>query len=132
MPDDDEAIVKAVDAFIANEGLEQVESYVKRGRKFDALEIGDLEDRWVAAFKDWAACRSRREPGDPAEMDDAMAEIVLRGGQPPLARVRAEFNALRAAQDERMRDPATLLRMERDVAEQVDAFVEESKGKPPN
>ena len=42
-------------AFLENEKLEQTRDYLRRGRPYAGLAPADLQARWVAAFRDFAA-----------------------------------------------------------------------------
>ena len=55
-------------AYLENELFEQAEDYVKRGRVLAQVDDKELEQRWIACFKEWAACpysklRKPRNPG---------------------------------------------------------------------
>jgi hypothetical protein len=121
-----------VEAYLNNRLLEEIEAYTKRGRTFAKLEIEELESQWAAAFKRWATKRLRREPCDSREMDDFLAELALRDRQPPLHLVRAEFDALCAAQDEQHQKPGVLARMERQFTDELDAFLQSVSRKRKN
>ena len=81
--------------------LEETESYLVRGRRFERLSKEDLSERWIAGFKAW--CRDRTLELQ-REFDDAAAELMLRGEEPPFDAVRDETAALA---DEAARDVST-------------------------
>jgi hypothetical protein len=124
----------ALEAYLANQTLEEAAAYAQRGRQFAMLENDDLEGRWAAAFRLWAECRIDRHSIDSQEMDDLAAEIALRGKQVPLNLVRREFEALRKAQRQHMREMSAeaLSNFDRQLGEDVTAFLESAKLKKPN
>lgn len=79
---------QAAAAFIENEKLEQMQAYLGRGRRYAALAPADLEARWVAAFRDFAADIGDDE--DLVRMFDLEAEYRLRGLDLPERLVAAE------------------------------------------
>ena len=81
--------------------LEETESYLVRGRRFERLSKEDLSERWIAGFKAW--CKDRTLELQ-REFDDAAAELMLRGEEPPFDAVRDETAALA---DEAARDVST-------------------------
>lgn len=83
---------QATAAFIENEKLEQTQAYVGRGRRYAALAPADLEARWVAAFRDFAADIGDDE--DLVRMFDLEAEYRLRSLVLPEQLVAAEQEAL--------------------------------------
>jgi hypothetical protein len=38
--------------FLAHELMNETTDYMRRGRRFGALELSELNDRWIAAFRD--------------------------------------------------------------------------------
>jgi len=79
---------QATAAFLENEKLEQMQAYLGRGRRYAALAPADLEARWVAAFRDFAADIGDDE--DLVRMFDLEAEYRLRGLDLPERLVAAE------------------------------------------
>jgi len=96
--DDDPEVLQTV---LRAAALEETESYLVRGRRFERLSKEDLSERWIAGFKAW--CRDRTLELQ-REFDDAAAELMLRGEEPPFDAVRDETAALA---DEAARDVST-------------------------
>jgi hypothetical protein len=44
-----------VEAWLANKDLEDLESYLKRGRQLANVPLKDLRERWLAMMRAWAA-----------------------------------------------------------------------------
>jgi hypothetical protein len=65
--------------------MNETKDYLERGRRFAKSTFEDLNREWVAAFNGLFVDgdRSRRR-----DMDDAAAEIRLRGREPPYDTVR--------------------------------------------
>lgn len=132
MADDDDTGYVEMLAFLENEVLQDVEAYMKAGRRFAALEDADLDARWVDRFKWWVAHYG--EPVDHTEMDECQAEMALRKRQPPLHLVQPEWAKMRAAQNERLRTltPTELAQREMRITEDVAKFKRAAKDKPSN
>jgi hypothetical protein len=82
------------EAWLQNELLEQTRDYVTRGRRFERLRIDQLNEEWAKAFRQFV----RRQIGPHArDMDDAGAELRLRGEEFPTQLVMSEMEQLRAA-----------------------------------
>ena len=82
------------EAWLQNELLEQTRDYVTRGRRFERLRIDQLNEEWAKAFRQFV----RRQIGPYVrDMDDAGAELRLRGEEFPTHLVTAEVEQLRAA-----------------------------------
>jgi hypothetical protein len=82
------------EALLQNALLEETGSYLTRGRRFENLEIGQLNEVWAKAIRQFV----RQQVGPHVrDMDDAGAEIRLRGAELPLGLVTAELDQLRAA-----------------------------------
>ena len=74
--------------------LEQTRDYLTRGRRFERLRIDQLNEEWAKAFRQFV----RRQIGPYVrDMDDAGAELRLRGEEFPTHLVTAEVELLRAA-----------------------------------
>lgn len=82
------------DIWVQNELLEQTKDYLARGRRFSRLKIDDLNERWAAAFRQFV--RERNGP-HARDMDDAGAELRLRGNKFPTHLVAREVEQLRLA-----------------------------------
>lgn len=82
------------DIWVQNELLEQTKDYLARGRRFYRLKIDDLNETWAAAFRQFV--RQRNGP-QARDMDDAGAELRLRGNKFPTHLVTLEVDQLRLA-----------------------------------
>jgi hypothetical protein len=111
-------------AFMTSEGLDRTADYARRGRRFNGLDADDLNTRWIAAFRVWAA-----NPRDRAESDDLEAELQLRGLKPPYDRVRKEFDALIAAAEAVMagNNPKRSLELSVELLRNLVEFVRKTK-----
>jgi hypothetical protein len=85
MTDDTDPLLES---FMHHELMEETTGYLQRGRAHRMLETAEVEDRWVEAFKAWAAGGYK---GGARDMDDCGAELRLRGLDPPYERVSAEI-----------------------------------------
>ena len=82
------------EVWLQNELLEQTRDYLTRGRRFERLRIDQLNEEWAKAFRQFV----RRQIGPYVrDMDDAGAELRLRGEEFPTHLVTAEVEQLRAA-----------------------------------
>ena len=82
------------EAWLQNELLEQTRDYLTRGQRFERLRIDQLNEEWAKAFRQFV----RRQIGPHIrDMDDAGAELRLRGEEFPTHLVTAEVEQLRAA-----------------------------------
>jgi hypothetical protein len=99
-------VSQVVQALIDDDRMEQTRSYLQRGRRFAGLEIDALNARWVAAFKLYAAPKGVGPHMGPhvRDMEDADAEIRIRGLQVPGHLVEAEFKSWEARVDRQMRE----------------------------
>jgi hypothetical protein len=87
--DDPESEYRALaEEFLAHELMSETADYVQRGRRFGSLELSELSDRWISAFRD-AFTNSMADR--VVEMNDLAAELRLRGLDPPYDRVAAEI-----------------------------------------
>ena len=80
--------------WIQNELLEQTRDYLTRGRHFERLRLDRLNEEWAKAFRQFVTQRIGPHLRD---MDDAGAELRLRGEEFPTYLVTAEVEQLRAA-----------------------------------
>jgi hypothetical protein len=85
-------------AFLENEKLEQTQDYLRRGRPYAGLVPADLQARWIAAFRDFAA--DIGDDDDLVRMFDLEAEYRLRGLRLPEELVAAEQEALDRGMEE--------------------------------
>lgn len=82
------------EAWVQNELLEQTRDYLTRGRRFERLRLDQLNVEWAKAFRQFV----RRQIGPHLRnMDDAGAELRLRGEEFPTYLVMLEVEQLRAA-----------------------------------
>jgi hypothetical protein len=82
------------EAWVQNELLEQTRDYLTRGRRFERLRLDQLNVEWAKAFRQFV--RQRIGP-HLRNMDDAGAELRLRGEEFPTYLVMLEVEQLRAA-----------------------------------
>ncbi|MBX9942916.1 MAG: hypothetical protein K2Y40_02445 [Reyranella sp.] len=108
-------------AFLENEKLEQTRDYLRRGRPYAGLAPAELEPRWVAAFRDFAA--DVGDDDDLVRMFDLEAEYRLRGLRLPEELVAAEQEALdRGMTDWLAEDPDSWDDMADQVMDEIAAF----------
>jgi hypothetical protein len=81
------------DEFLAHELMNETADYVRRGRRFLSLPLSELNERWIAAFRDVV---SNSMVDRVVDMDDFAAELRLRELDPPLDRVADEVAKLTA------------------------------------
>ena len=79
------------DAFLQSALMDETGDYVQRGRRFEALPTPQLNEQWVAAFRNFVqAATTAIETGDGTsgcdtrDIDETAAELRLRGLDPPL------------------------------------------------
>ncbi len=82
--------------------MDEARDYVQRGRRFGALADQQLNAQWVTAFRRFVqAAITARESGKPLDrqdvldVDDAAAELRLRGLDIPVETAEPEAAALR-------------------------------------
>ncbi len=107
------------DAVIRSSEMDQVASYLGRGRPFRHLSGQELEDAWVQAFKTWVEVRD--EPSQRTAQD-LSAECRLQDVTEPFNRVTDE---LVAGSEQILKDG-----LHRDVLERVAEFVVKARLKP--
>jgi hypothetical protein len=79
-----------VDAFLEHRRMEQTKDYLGRGRRFAALDVGQLSEDWIIAVRSWLARKDRERE---QMMDDLTAELQLRSSEPPYDAVKQELTA---------------------------------------
>ena len=79
-----------IDAFLQHRKMEQTQDYLSRGRRFAALDVGQLSEDWIIAVRSWLA---RKDRECEQMMDDLTAELQLRRSEPPYAAVKQELAA---------------------------------------
>ena len=89
--------VALIDQFLQHRKMEQTQDYLNRGRRFAALDAGQLSEDWVSAVRRWLA---RKDRSRERTMDDLAAELELRGSEPPYEAVKQELAARFAAIEE--------------------------------
>jgi hypothetical protein len=89
--------VALIDQFLQHRKMEQTQDYLSRGRRFAALDAGQLSEDWVNAVRRWLA---RKDRSRERTMDDLAAELELRGSEPPYEVVKQELAARFAAIEE--------------------------------
>jgi hypothetical protein len=82
----DNFVEALVDAFLQHELLNEARDYVERGRNLQMLSSAGLLDTWVTRFECWF-----KTEGNPRDMDDAAAEIRLRGARNALRKSGARI-----------------------------------------
>jgi hypothetical protein len=119
-----------VEAWLANQALERLQDYLKRGRSLAATPLGTLNGRWVYLMRTWG--EDVRGKADHREREDIEAELQLRKVKPPFDLVKDAMAVLRQKSKEAMaeleRDPERLAREERDLAEKIASFEATTKG----
>lgn len=108
-------------AFLENEKLEQTQDYLRRGRPYAGLAQADLQARWVAAFRDFAA--DVGDDDDLVRLFDLEAEYRLRDLRLPEELVEAEQEALdRGMADWLAEDPDSWDHMADQVMDEIAVF----------
>jgi hypothetical protein len=82
------------EGWLQNELFEQTRNYLTRGRRFERLRIDQLNEEWAMAFRQFVRLRVGPHVRD---MDDAGAELRLRGDKFPTYLVRSEVERLRTS-----------------------------------
>jgi hypothetical protein len=79
-----------VDALLQSDLMDQTADYLQRGRRFETVLTPELNEQWVAAFRDFiqaetTACETGEESSgcDTRDLDDTASELRLRGLDPP-------------------------------------------------
>jgi hypothetical protein len=115
MTDEGEAIAKA---YLKHRAMERTRSYLERGRRFEGLAEGKLNEGWASSFIALCADDDQTRATD---LHDLSAEIGLRGLEEPVHLVkhamdRVVEHATRVAEEDRER-----------IESQISAFVDEWK-----
>ncbi len=108
-----------VNAFLQNKNMEQRQDYLTRGRRFAGLEVGLLNEDWIAAVRNWLV---RKDRTTERMMDDLAAELRLRGLEPKYDAVKKEL-ADRYAQLQKTEQTKT----QKEVARRIGKFLRESQ-----
>jgi hypothetical protein len=117
MPDHSSKPDLAVE-FLAHMQMNETKDYVVRGRPLSRSTDQELADAWVASFERWFSYRNDRDA--LRIMDDADAELRLRGLSPPNERVEAQTKALQN-EIQRLHFNARSEELDRDIAEFFEA-----------
>jgi hypothetical protein len=81
------------ESYFQHELMNETRAYIERGRRLERSSDQDVMDAWVAAFEHGLEHRTSE---DARNMEDAAAELRLRGLEEPHERVRSKIDALRA------------------------------------
>jgi hypothetical protein len=90
----DKHFVGLPEGWLQNELFEQTKDYLTRGRRFEGLRILQLNEEWAKAFRQFVRWRVGAHVRD---MDDAGAELRLRGDEFPTYLVESEVKKLRTS-----------------------------------
>ena len=120
--------------YLRNQGLEDTENYIRRGRSLSKVDAGELKDRWVHAFRRMvAAAQSHQRESKLNRRDraDIEAELLIRNVDLPYDAVRKEMQAFFSAADAAVkhlrRDPSRVLDVEAGLQADLSAFKEKGK-----
>jgi hypothetical protein len=119
MADDPREPEAIVNAFLQHKSLEQTQDYLVRGRRFAKLDVAQLNKDWIIAVRVWLAHKDRT---NERMMDDLVAELRLRGLEPPYGAVEQEL-ADRSAQTKETERKKVL----RAVAREIGGFMRENQ-----
>lgn len=86
-------VASFTDACVQNELFEQTSDYLARGRRFENFDVDQLNEEWAKAFRQFVILHAGPHLRD---MDDAGAELRLRGVGLPTHLVSSEVEHLRA------------------------------------
>jgi hypothetical protein len=121
-------------SYLRNQGLEEAEDYVKRGRSLSKVDAGELKDRWVYAIRRMAAAAQsgQREPRvNRRHRADLEAELLIRKVDLPYDAVKKELEGLMSAAEAVVkalrREPLRLSQVEAELQADLSAF--KAKGK---
>src|ERR1700674_2229070 len=89
--DEDEGEFINAEEYLQHVLMNETKAYFDRGRRFEKLEVAQLNEKWVMVFKAYFADHYRQQGLD---MDDLAAELRLRGLDPPLHAVKRELSKL--------------------------------------
>jgi hypothetical protein len=89
--DDDDPLRAVIEAMIASKAMDDRAAYLSRGRQHASLPLEDLRTLWTEAFKAFLYSRPKVSS---TPMDDAAAELALRGEGPPYDRMALEIDSI--------------------------------------
>ena len=92
--DEDEGEFIDAEEYLQHVLMNETKAYFDRGRRFEKLDVAQLNEKWVVAFKIYFAEHTQQQG---LEMDDLAAELRLRGLDPPFEAVKAEISKLQGA-----------------------------------
>ena len=92
--DEDEGEFINAEEYLQHVLMNETKAYFDRGRRFEKLDVAQLNEKWVVVFKVYLADHTRQQG---LEMDDLAAELRLRGLDPPVEAVKAEISTLQGA-----------------------------------
>jgi hypothetical protein len=103
-----------VDQFLQHVAMKKVADYAMRGRRFSATELCELNRKWITAFdsiygdEGLLVVRSNVGQRVPqkrplADLDDAEAELFLRGLDPPIGPVQQRQQLMKRFREELIR-----------------------------
>jgi hypothetical protein len=116
-----------VDAYLANQQLEQLQDYLHRGRTLSEKSVEILNERWLELTSDWA--RDFGSKTDHREREDIQSELQLRKLEPPFDQAAEIIEEIRRKSREHDRsDPERLARVEKSLNEAIANFEAASKG----
>ena len=119
MADDPREGPKAIiNQFLQHKGMEQIQDYLARGRRFAKLDVGQLNEEWIIAVRSWLAHKDRTAE---RMMDDLAAELRLRKLEPPYSAVEQGLADRSAQTKEAERKKAF-----REVAREIGEFMREN------
>ena len=80
-------MTKLVAAYLQDQTMQQLESYLKCGRVLEIKSAEELKERWIDLFRELAELNYTHE----TERHDIEAELTLRKDEPPYDLVTAEM-----------------------------------------
>jgi uncharacterized protein YgbK (DUF1537 family) len=117
MADDPRDPKTIVNGFLQQKSMEQIQDYLARGRRFAKLDVGQLNEDWIIAVRNWLAhknCTNERM------MDDLAAELRLRRLEP---RYGAQELTDRSAQTKEAEQNKAV----KEVAREIGEFMRENE-----
>ena len=129
--DDNGQMTKLMLAHLQDQGMQQLESYLKRGRVLENKSTEELKERWIVLFREMAELDNTQE----TERHDIEAELSSRKDGPPYNLVEDEFKAfikiVGAGVEEILQDPDRKEDVENSVMADFISFLD-GLDKPPN
>jgi hypothetical protein len=112
-------------AWLESKAVDQVDEYVRRGRRFAALETPALKEAYVISFTRWVDTNNAETRQDT---DDQEAELRLRNEEPPHALLEEQIDVLvekAAAATKRLKaDPERLAEAEEEWSREFSGFID--------